>query len=187
MIFTETELDGAFVIDVDRKPDNRGFCARAFCQHEFAEHGLEPHIRYGHEVVSADWSSADQLWTLTARNTGTGERTVPEARFLAMAQGYYHHHTGHTPDWPGLSSYKGRIVHAQAWPDDLDTTGQSIIIIGSGATAATMVPAVSIMSSMSTQVRPSTSPTTSLASTWFLAPFPRRLCTIARSACTWLA
>lgn len=107
-----------------------------------AEHGLSPHIRYGHEAVSADWSSAEQIWTLTARNTGSGETVVLKARFLAMAQGYYHHHKGHTPDWPGLSSYKGRIVHTQAWPDDLDIAGKSIVIIGSGATAATMVPAL---------------------------------------------
>lgn len=107
-----------------------------------AEHRLEPHIRYGHEVQSADWSSTEQLWTLTARKSDSGETVVLKARFLAMAQGYYHHHKGHTPDWPGLSSYRGRIVHTQAWPDDLDYAGQSIVIIGSGATAATMVPAM---------------------------------------------
>jgi cation diffusion facilitator CzcD-associated flavoprotein CzcO len=107
-----------------------------------AEHGLSPYIRYGHEVLTADWSSAEQLWTLTARQVESGDRVVLRARFLAMAQGYYHHHKGHTPDWPGLASYERQIVHTQAWPNDLDHAGKSVIVIGSGATAATLVPAL---------------------------------------------
>lgn len=107
-----------------------------------AENELGPAIRYRHEVIAADWSSRDQLWTLTVRNALSGETVELRARFLAMAQGYYHHHKGYVPDWPGLSSYQGRIVHTQAWPDGLDYEGKSIIVMGSGATAATLVPAL---------------------------------------------
>lgn len=111
-----------------------------------AEHALDPHIRYGHEVLAADWSSADQLWTLDVRKVESGKTVVLKARFLAMAQGYYHHHKGYVPDWPGLATYRGSIVHTQSWPEGLDYAGKSIIVIGSGATAATLVPALAEIS-----------------------------------------
>jgi cation diffusion facilitator CzcD-associated flavoprotein CzcO len=104
------------------------------------ENGLASHIRYRHRILSADWSSADNRWTLEAERTDTGERLAFTAGFLWMCQGYYRHSKGYTPDWPGTESFVGRIVHPQAWPDDLDLKGKRVVCIGSGATAATLIP-----------------------------------------------
>ena len=101
---------------------------------------LAPHIRYGHAVVSAEWSSPRQRWIVQARH---GDHTVTvQARFLWMCQGYYRHAGGYTPQWPGMEDFKGRIVHPQDWPDDLDLAGKQVVVIGSGATAATLIPAI---------------------------------------------
>lgn len=106
------------------------------------EHGLNEHIRYGHEVRSAHWSSEDALWTLTAERRDTGEEVVFTCSFLWMCQGYYRHSKGYTPDWPGMERFQGPIVHPQTWPEDLDYKGRKVLVIGSGATAATIVPAM---------------------------------------------
>ncbi|MBS7792787.1 NAD(P)/FAD-dependent oxidoreductase [Roseococcus sp. SDR] len=106
------------------------------------ENGLAPHIRYNHLIHSASWDSTAKLWTLTATNTATGERQRFTTNFLWMCQGYYRHAEGYTPEWPGMGDFKGRIVHPQTWPEDLDYTGQRVLVIGSGATAATVVPAM---------------------------------------------
>jgi cation diffusion facilitator CzcD-associated flavoprotein CzcO len=107
-----------------------------------AENGLDAHIRYRHRILTAQWSSADSLWTLEVERTDTGERLAFTANFLWMCQGYYRHSKGYTPDWPGMDAFKGRIVHPQTWPDDIDLNGKRVICIGSGATAATLVPAI---------------------------------------------
>ena len=107
-----------------------------------AENGLDAHIRYRHRILTAQWSSADSLWTLEAERTDTGERLAFTANFLWMCQGYYRHSKGYTPDWPGMDAFKGRIVHPQTWPGDIDLAGKRVICIGSGATAATLVPAI---------------------------------------------
>lgn len=106
------------------------------------EHGLDPHIRYGHTVLTASWSSDDGIWTLLARQNATGEQVVFTCNFLWMCQGYYRHSKGYTPQWPGMDRYQGTIVHPQTWPDDLDYEGKTVLVIGSGATAATLVPAM---------------------------------------------
>jgi cation diffusion facilitator CzcD-associated flavoprotein CzcO len=106
------------------------------------EGGLGPHIRYRHAIASASWSSEDRLWTLEVVRTDTGERLRLAARFLWMCQGYYRHAQGYTPEWPGMADFDGRIVHPQTWPDDLDLAGRKVVVIGSGATAATLVPAI---------------------------------------------
>ncbi|WP_246700985.1 NAD(P)/FAD-dependent oxidoreductase [Rhodopseudomonas sp. BR0M22] len=106
------------------------------------EHDLARHIRYGHRIVSASWSSEDACWTIEARRGEGGETARFTANFLWMCQGYYRHSEGYTPEWPGMAEFKGRIVHPQTWPDDLDVTGKRVIVIGSGATAATLVPSV---------------------------------------------
>lgn len=110
------------------------------------ENDLDRHIRYHHEITSASWDSATSRWTLRATETdpdsgATTPRTFT-ANFLWMCQGYYRHEEGYTPQWPGMSSYKGRIIHPQTWPDDLDLTDQRVLVIGSGATAATLIPAI---------------------------------------------
>jgi cation diffusion facilitator CzcD-associated flavoprotein CzcO len=105
-----------------------------------AEHDLARRIRYGHKVLGAEWSSAQRRWVVQVEH---GERRfLITAGFLWMCQGYYRHDQGYTPDWPGMSEFKGRIVHPQTWPDDLDLSGQRVVVIGSGATAATLVPAI---------------------------------------------
>ena len=106
------------------------------------EHGLAEHIRYQHRITAAARSSADDLWTLEVERTDTGERLRFTTPFLWMCQGYYRHSKGYTPEWPGMDRYEGRIVHPQTWPDDLDLTDQEVLVIGSGATAATLVPAI---------------------------------------------
>lgn len=107
-----------------------------------AENDLAPHIRYRHRIASASWSSAENLWTIDAVRTDTGEPRRFTARFLWMCQGYYRHAEGHTPDWPGMRDFAGTIVHPQTWPADLDYRGKRVVVIGSGATTATVVPAI---------------------------------------------
>jgi len=107
------------------------------------ENDLGPHIRYRHRIERASWSSAENLWTIDAVRTDTGERLRFTANFLWMCQGYYRHSEGYTPEWVGMDSFKGQIVHPQTWPDDLDLTGKKVVLIGSGATAATLLPAIS--------------------------------------------
>jgi cation diffusion facilitator CzcD-associated flavoprotein CzcO len=103
------------------------------------ENDLSRHIRYGHKIVNASWSSTDNLWTVDVERTD-GTKAQFTTNFLFMCQGYYKHDQGYTPDWPGLADYKGQIVHPQHWPDDIDLKGKRVVVIGSGATAATLVP-----------------------------------------------
>ncbi|WP_439101147.1 flavin-containing monooxygenase [Congregibacter sp.] len=105
------------------------------------EDQLQSHIRYEHRVLSASWSSDAQRWFLEVEQKG-GERVQMSANFLWMCQGYYRHEKGYTPDWEGLSDYEGQLVHPQCWPNDLDYQGKRVLVIGSGATAATLVPAM---------------------------------------------
>jgi cation diffusion facilitator CzcD-associated flavoprotein CzcO len=97
-------------------------------------------IRYGYRVERACWSSSDKIWTLEARRADTGEIVCFSARFLWMCQGYYRHDKGYTPDWPGMDAYQGRVIHPQSWPKGLSLTDKQVVVIGSGATAATLIP-----------------------------------------------
>ncbi|WP_339082321.1 NAD(P)/FAD-dependent oxidoreductase [Hyphomicrobium sp. ghe19] len=106
------------------------------------EDDLERHIRYRHRVISANWDSTGKRWDLVVRNERTGENLAFATNFLWMCQGYYRHEEGYTPDWPGMDDFKGQIVHPQTWPSDIDYTGKNILVIGSGATAATLIPAL---------------------------------------------
>jgi cation diffusion facilitator CzcD-associated flavoprotein CzcO len=106
------------------------------------ENDLGRHIRYGHEIRTASWSSKDKLWTIEAVRKGAGASVRFTAGFLWMCQGYYRHSEGYTPEWPGMKSFKGRIVHPQTWPDDLDYKNKRVVVIGSGATAATLIPSI---------------------------------------------
>jgi cation diffusion facilitator CzcD-associated flavoprotein CzcO len=103
---------------------------------------LARHIRYRRKVAKASWSSADNLWTVQVRRTDTGEAETYVCNFLWMCQGYYRHEAGFTPEWEGMADFKGRIVHPQTWPEDLDYKGKKVVLIGSGATAATLIPAI---------------------------------------------
>jgi cation diffusion facilitator CzcD-associated flavoprotein CzcO len=106
------------------------------------EDGLDQHLRYGHRIERASWDSAEDRWTLEVTDLASGELVRVATPFLWMCQGYYRHESGHTPTWPGMERFDGPIVHPQTWPADLDLTGQRVVVIGSGATAATLVPAI---------------------------------------------
>ena len=106
------------------------------------ENDLARHIRYRHQISRASWSSSENLWTITATRADTGETVRFTANFLWMCQGYYRHSEGYTPHWDGMDAFKGRIVHPQTWPKDLDYRGKNVVVIGSGATAATLIPAI---------------------------------------------
>ena len=101
---------------------------------------IDQHIRYQHEVLSASWHGADQQWLIQARRKDTGESVQYSCNFLWMCQGYYRHAEGYTPRWEGMDDFKGPIVHPQTWPKDLDYKGKRVVVIGSGATAATLIP-----------------------------------------------
>ena len=104
--------------------------------------GIEKHIRFKHLVTKAEWSSDDARWTVTATRRDTNETVQMSCNFLFMCSGYYSYKSGYTPDFVGIDRFKGRIVHPQEWPEDLDYAGKRIIVIGSGATAMTLVPAM---------------------------------------------
>jgi cation diffusion facilitator CzcD-associated flavoprotein CzcO len=107
-----------------------------------AENDLARHIRYRHRITHASWSSKARLWTIAATRAGIGETVSVTANFLWMCQGYYRHSAGYTPEWPAMDRFKGPIVHPQTWPEGLDLKGKHVVVIGSGATTATLVPAI---------------------------------------------
>ena len=106
------------------------------------DHGIAPHIRYGHRIVRAAWSSADDLWTVDAVRTADGATVRFTANFVWMCQGYYDHENPHLPEWPGMADYQGKLVHAMQWDPATEVAGKRVVVIGSGATAATVVPAL---------------------------------------------
>jgi monooxygenase len=110
---------------------------RRYIEETAAEGGITPHIRFGSRVISADWSAAEARWTL--RLAGGDELS---ASFVYACAGYYNYDEGYQPDFPGLESFTGRLVHPQFWPADLSYEGKRVVVIGSGATAVTLVPAM---------------------------------------------
>jgi cation diffusion facilitator CzcD-associated flavoprotein CzcO len=106
------------------------------------ENDLGRHIRYGHRILSADWSATNARWTLRAERTDTGETLHFSCGFLWMCQGYFRHRDGFMPKWPGMADFKGTIAHCEEWPADLQYAGKRVVVIGSGATAATVIPAM---------------------------------------------
>ena len=105
------------------------------------ENGIGDHIRYGRRISQCSWSSADKLWTVEATRLADGATERFTCNFLWMCQGYYDHEKPYIPDWAGLSDYQGRFVHAQLWDPSIDYAGKRVLVIGSGATAATVIPA----------------------------------------------
>lgn len=106
------------------------------------ENHLDQHIRYNHRVTTASWNSDDCTWTVAGTRSDTGAAVRFTCNFLWMCQGYYRHAEGYTPDWPGMENFKGQIIHPQTWPEDLDYKDKNVLVIGSGATTATVVPAI---------------------------------------------
>ncbi|MGY1593800.1 flavin-containing monooxygenase [Geodermatophilus sp. SYSU D00708] len=114
----------------------------AYLDEVVAENGLDRHIRHRHEVTAATWSTDDRRWTVEVTRGDTGEQLRFTTGFLWMCHGYYKHSEPHRPQWPGMDRFQGTVVHPQKWPADLDHAGKRVVVIGSGATAATVVPAM---------------------------------------------
>ncbi len=112
----------------------------AYLKETVAEYGIDKHIRYGQKVVGADWSDADNRWTL--RVDRDGEEVEIKASFLFACSGYYNYDQGYSPEFAGAEDFEGTIIHPQHWPEDLDYEGKKIVVIGSGATAVTLIPAL---------------------------------------------
>jgi monooxygenase len=108
-----------------------------------AEYDVDRHIRYQHKVVAANWSSADKRWLVTAQRGDTGEQVTISCKFIFNCTGYYDYEQGYTPEFSGIDDFNGKVIHAQHWPEDLDYQGKRVVVIGSGATAVTLVPAMS--------------------------------------------
>ncbi|WP_019140126.1 flavin-containing monooxygenase [Noviherbaspirillum massiliense] len=104
--------------------------------------GITPHIRFRQKAVSASWSSRDACWTVETEDTATGVRSTVRARFLYGCSGYYSYEEAHRPEFAGEEDYRGAVVLPQFWPENLDYAGKRVVVIGSGATAVTLVPAM---------------------------------------------
>lgn len=117
-----------------------GESIREYVKKTAGEYGVDKAIRFGHRVVRAEWSSEQARWTVTAEH-GT-EKVVLTCSFLFANSGYYRYDQGYTPDFPGAEEFTGQVVHPQHWPEDLDYAGKRVVVIGSGATAVTLVPAM---------------------------------------------
>ena len=105
-----------------------------------SEYGVDKTIRYNHRVRRASWSSDHTRWTVDVETGKTVHQFT--CNFLYLCTGYYDYESGYTPEWPGVERFRGMIVHPQKWPDDLDYAGKRVVVIGSGATAVTLVPAM---------------------------------------------
>jgi len=112
----------------------------AYLRETAEEHNIGPHIRFNHQVSDAQWSSQNSTWTLTA--DVQGESTTHTCNFLFMCSGYYSYREGHSPEFAGRENFHGQIVHPQEWPEDLDYADKKVVVIGSGATAMTLIPAM---------------------------------------------
>ena len=112
---------------------------RSYIRETAAEHDIEKHIRFGRKVQTAEWSSADACWTVTTAGKD-GVAAQFTCNFLYMCSGYYSYAKGYKPDFPGEASFQGQVIQPQFWPENLDYAGKKIVIIGSGATAVTLVP-----------------------------------------------
>lgn len=119
-----------------------GPAIRRYVNETADEYGVRQHIRFNTRIVAADWSAADQCWTVTTEDVRTGEKGKTRCRFLFMCGGYYRYDEGYRPEFPGEKDFKGQIIHPQHWPENLDYAGKRIVVIGSGATAMTLVPAM---------------------------------------------
>ena len=106
------------------------------------EYGVDKKIQYGLKITGANWSSEQKLWTLTALHEATGEQRTFRCSFLVSCTGYYNYDKGYLPHFPGVERFKGQCIHPQFWPEKLDYRGKRVVVIGSGATAVTLVPAM---------------------------------------------
>jgi len=138
------------------------------------EYGIDQKIRFRHQVKRASWSSEGARWTVEAEHGGKGEVVRFSCGFLFLCGGYYNYEAGYTPDFPGTENFAGRIVHPQKWTDDINYAGQRVVVIGSGATAVTLVPAMAREAAHVTMLQRSPSYVVSLPGEDRLANWLRR-------------
>ncbi len=151
------------------------------------EYGIDRKIRFGCRARGATWSSAEALWTVEVEQGPDKEIVRFTCDFLYMCTGYYDYATGYTPTWPGVERFAGRIVHPQQWPDDLDYVGKRVVVIGSGATAVTLVPALAERAAHVTMLQRSPTyivprPSEDAAANWLRKRLPT---TLADGAVRW--
>ena len=138
------------------------------------ERDIDRRIHFDHKVVRAEWSSDDARWTVTAERTDTGETVQISCDFLFTCTGYYRYDEGYTPPFEGMDRFKGQVVHPQHWPEDLDYDGKRVIVIGSGATAVTLIPAMAPKTEHITMLQRSPSYVVTLPGEDPIARFMRR-------------
>jgi cation diffusion facilitator CzcD-associated flavoprotein CzcO len=139
------------------------------------EGGIDRHIRFNHRVVQAEWSSEDARWTVDVERTDTGDTVQMTAGFLFSCSGYYNYDEAYTPDLPGIDKFGGQVVHPQFWSDEVDHKGKKVVVIGSGATAVTLVPAMADEAEHVTMLQRSPSYVISLPGEDPIANFVRKL------------
>ncbi|HET6952729.1 MAG TPA: NAD(P)/FAD-dependent oxidoreductase [Acidimicrobiales bacterium] len=139
-----------------------------------AEEGIDRHIRFHHRIVRADWSTGEGRWHVVAERTDTGETVELTCGFLFSCSGYYRYDHGYEPEFAGADDFRGTIVHPQFWPEDLDYAGKRIVVIGSGATAVTLVPSLAPTAGHVTMLQRSPSYITALPAKDPLANLARR-------------
>ena len=142
--------------------------------HETAhENKIDQHIRYGHRVTRASWSSDEAQWTIDA--TSDDGPVAVTASFLYLCSGYYNYDAGFTPEFPGLEDFEGEVVHPQFWTDDVDYDGKEVVVIGSGATAVTLIPSMADRTKHVTMLQRSPTYITSLPQGDPIASFLRKV------------
>jgi monooxygenase len=140
-----------------------------------AEYGIEQKIRFKQKVVSAAWSSETAQWTVESRHSETGESSTIVCSFLMMCSGYYSYESGYAPEFPGAEQFQGQIIHPQKWPENLDYQGKRVVVIGSGATAVTLIPALAEAAAHVTMLQRSPTYMVSLPSSDLIANTLRRI------------
>lgn len=140
-----------------------------------AEAGIDSRIRLRHRVLSAQWSSQETRWTVEVDRAEHGDTVTMTCDFLYVCSGYYRYDEGYTPEFPGIDRFGGELVHPQHWPEDLDYAGKRVVVIGSGATAVTLVPALAKRAAKVTMLQRSPTYVVSMPATDRLANGLRRL------------
>lgn len=150
-----------------------------YLQGAVEDYGIGPHIRYGHKVSEARWDSATSRWTVQAA-AADGTKVAFSCNFLFCCTGYYNYAAGYTPDFAGVGDYQGALVHPQHWPQDLDYDGKEVVVIGSGATAMTLVPEMAKRAAKVTMLQRSPTyvvsrPAEDALANWLRAHLPAKL------------
>lgn len=165
----------AFKPWTDEKSIADGPAILSYIRETASENGIDRHIRFGHRVVRASWSSEEALWTVEAQRNDTGEPVVLKCSWLFGAAGYYRYEQGYMPDFKGVERFQGQLVHPQHWPEDLDYSGKRVVVIGSGATAVTLVPAMTDRAAHVTMLQRSPSYVVSLPERDWIANLLKRV------------